>query len=110
MNGPARRKSHMRITFAMILLIASSCTSTGDDFCKRADSCNFLKTSVDECAKTIDSALDDLPDAYREDAESRLQDCIERPSCSDFASCVYSLQAVEDDGVQSRASDLLDIE
>jgi hypothetical protein len=100
----------MRIVLAIILITACSCASTSDDFCNRAELCNFLTTDVGECVKSIDTALDSLPDSYRENAESELQSCIDLPTCSDFASCVRTLQTAEGRGAQPGASQLLEIE
>ena len=100
----------MRIVLAIILLTACSSASTGDDFCNRANSCNFLVTSVEECVNSVDTALNGLSDSDREDVESQLQRCIDRPSCSQFASCILGLQSAKAGGARPRASDLLEIE
>jgi hypothetical protein len=84
--------------------------STTDDFCNRADSCNFLATSVDECVNTLDAVLNPLPDADREQVERQLQGCIDLPTCSEFSSCVFALRTSSDNAAQPRASDLLEIE
>lgn len=99
----------MRIVSVIILLVACSCTSTPDDFCNRASSCNYLATSVDECVESLNSALGMLSDSERSAAEGQLQDCIDQSSCSEFASCIGALATAEDSRAQPRASDLLEI-
>lgn len=95
----------MRTIFVIILLAAASgCQSTAEKFCERADSCNILVTSVMECVETIDKALDDLTESQREEAELELEQCIDRPSCSGFESCVFAGQTREGDAAWLRPS------
>ena len=108
----AKKESHMRIVLAIILITACSCGSMADDLCNRAESCNSLTpgVSVEQCVKGVDTALDSIPDSYRELAEDRLQLCIDRPTCSEFASCLGAARTAEDQGAKPRASDLLELE
>jgi hypothetical protein len=86
------------ILVIMLLAAASGCSSssTTEKFCDRADSCDILATNVNECVRILDDALDELPDSVREEAENQLEDCLDRASCSGFASCLSSFRTRED--------------
>lgn len=76
------------------LLTLTGCfdsSSKTEEFCKRADSCNILSRSVEECVDELDTALDDLTDAQREELMFDVQQCLDRPSCGGFRSCVEDL-------------------
>ena len=98
----------MRIVFATILLAA--CTSRADDICNRADSCNYLDTTVETCVEVVDTALDDLPDSSREITGSQLHSCAYRSSCLGFAACIHELRTVDYNAAQPRSIDQLEIE
>lgn len=84
------------ILVIMLLAAASGCSSTAEKFCDRADSCDILATNVNECVRILDDALDELPDSVREEAENQLEECLDRASCSGFASCISSFRTRED--------------
>jgi hypothetical protein len=65
--------------------------SKTEEFCDRADSCNLLKGSVEECVEDLDSALEDLPRSKREELLYDVQECLDRPSCNGFATCIGDL-------------------
>ena len=96
---------------AIATLSACSASAMTEEFCHRADSCNLLSTSVNECIEDLDTALEELPPSQRDEIEHVVQQCLDRPSCSGFASCISSLRTT--DGVEAglRASgDLLESE
>lgn len=79
--------------FAIILMVVVGCdeASKTEEFCNRADSCNILDNSVEECVEDLDALLDDLPASDREEVLFAVQQCLDRPSCSGFRSCVEDL-------------------
>lgn len=88
----------MRTVIVTIIFAAIGCSSTAEKFCERADSCNILLTSLDECVDTIGEALDDVPDEFRGEVELELEECIDRPSCSGFSTCISSLRSRDEGG------------
>ena len=89
----------MRTVLVIMFLAAAggcSSSSTAEKFCDRADSCDILNTNVNECVRILDDALDGLPDSDREEAENLLEECLDHPSCSGFASCLSSFRTRED--------------
>ena len=90
----------MRTVIVTILFAAIGCSSTTERFCERLDSCNILRPgiSVDECVDTLDEALGELPDDFREEAEFELEECLDRPSCSGFSTCIGSFRTGDDGG------------
>jgi hypothetical protein len=83
-------------TIIVILLAGAlagcpSSASKTEEFCERADSCNILKGSVEECVDELDTVLDDLSDAQRDELMYDVQQCLDRPSCGGFSSCVEDL-------------------
>lgn len=84
----------MKTILFLTLVFVAGCPSSAsktEEFCERADSCNILDGSVEECVDTLDSALDDLSDHQREEVMYDVQQCLDRPSCSGFRSCVEDL-------------------
>ena len=75
----------------IVMLAACDSASKTDEFCSRADSCNILQNSVEECVEDLDALLDDLPASDREEVLYEVQECLDRPSCSGFRSCVEDL-------------------
>lgn len=76
-----------------LLLFTVACTSSSltEEYCQRADTCNVLITSVDECVERLDHALDQLPPSDQDEVKYEVQRCLDRPSCNGFASCARSL-------------------
>jgi hypothetical protein len=77
----------------VVIIALAGCDSASktEEFCSRADSCNVLSGSVEECIEDLDVLLDDLPSSDREEVLYEVQKCLDRPSCSGFASCVQDL-------------------
>lgn len=86
----------LAISLVALLASASGCSSTAEDFCDRAHSCDILRTSVGECVRIVNDALDSLPDSQRDEAEGQLEECLDHPSCAGFSSCLSSLRTRED--------------
>jgi hypothetical protein len=84
----------MRHLVTVLLLSLAACPSPSktEEFCKRADTCNALVTSVDECVDDLDSYLDQLTPSQRDELLYSVQQCLDRPSCNGFKSCVESLR------------------
>jgi hypothetical protein len=78
-------------TFALCALLAAACGSTAEDICERADSCNALNGSVQECVETIENALDQLTSTQAEQAEFEMNKCLENPACGSFISCFNNI-------------------
>lgn len=83
----------MRISIAFMILVAMGCASSSlsEEYCNRAESCNQLGTSVEECVQDADRALDTLPQNQRDEVEFEFKRCLERPSCDGFIACVDAL-------------------
>lgn len=79
------------IMIASLLFAACGSASKTEEFCERADSCNILGGSVEECVEELDNALDDLTSSQREEVMFEVQKCLDRPSCDGFASCTRNL-------------------
>jgi hypothetical protein len=95
----------MRFTIALIIVIIATTTgcpssSLTEEYCNRADSCNILKNSVEECIQDSDAALDKLPKNQRDEVEYEVKQCLDHPSCASFAACVESLSSGSGSGVQ----------
>ena len=82
------------ILFIVAALTAVGCDSSSktEEFCRRADSCNRLAGSVEECVEELDVLLDDLPPNKRDELMYDVQQCLDRPSCDGFASCIEDLK------------------
>lgn len=83
----------MRHWFPFALVFATACSSADvtDEFCNRLDSCRQLATSVEECTQDIGKALDMLPQNARDEVEHDLKQCLDRPSCDGFITCISAL-------------------
>ena len=84
----------MRIIICIMIAALAGCpdpASKTEELCERADSCNILNGSVEECVDELDTVLDDLSDARRDELMFDVQQCLDRPSCGGFASCVEDL-------------------
>ncbi len=82
----------MEKVLIVVGLIAGCTTeSPTEQFCKRADSCNLLTTSVDECTQDLDSEIAQLPQSKQQELEYDVQQCLDHPSCDGFAQCVQNL-------------------
>ena len=81
----------MRLVIIIALLAGCDSASKTEEFCNRAETCNLLRNSVEECVEDLDAALDDLPESDREELLYEVQECLDRPSCSGFRSCVEAL-------------------
>jgi hypothetical protein len=79
------------IVFVLVTLVACDSSSKTEEFCKRADSCNILNGSVDECVEELDVWLADMPPSKRDEVMYDVQLCLDRPSCGGFADCVEDL-------------------
>ena len=79
------------IAFVLVTLVACDSSSKTEEFCRRADSCNILNGSVDECIEELDVLLEDLPPSQRDELMYDVQLCLDRPSCGGFSSCVDDL-------------------
>ncbi len=75
----------------MIALVGCDSASKTEEFCNRADSCNLLQGSVEECVDDLDTLLDDLSKSQREELLYQVQMCLDRPSCNGFATCTRDL-------------------
>lgn len=75
----------------IVALVACSSASETEEFCQRADSCNLLRGSVEECVEELDEVLDDLPPSQQEEVLYEVQRCLDRPSCGGFEDCVEDL-------------------
>ncbi len=79
-------------TLIFIILTVTSCTSDPiADACKRADDCNALNGSIQECTDNYESALNQLPQSQQDEFRHEINDCLDHPSCSAFVSCVNAL-------------------
>ncbi|MEO6772719.1 MAG: hypothetical protein ABI467_06815 [Kofleriaceae bacterium] len=88
----------MRTLLFIIISITSIVTGTSGctadpiaDACKRADDCNALNGSVEECTENYTSALDTYPASQQDEFRHDLEDCLDHPSCSAFVACVNAL-------------------
>jgi hypothetical protein len=61
------------------------------EFCNRADSCNILNGSVEECIELFDAALNPLPKSQRAEVELAIKECLAHPSCSGLQECIIQL-------------------
>ncbi|HLL22302.1 MAG TPA: hypothetical protein VK427_09235 [Kofleriaceae bacterium] len=77
----------------IVICVLTSCTvaSKTEEYCERAESCNLLRGSVEECIDYIDSELDRLSDTAREELLYSVQQCLDRPSCGGFSGCIEDL-------------------
>lgn len=76
-------------TLFFFVTIISACTDSElQQFCERADECNYLGTSVDECIDNLEAQRDRLPPSDRGELDLAVQDCLDHPSCNGFRSCV----------------------
>jgi hypothetical protein len=83
----------MRIIQCIAIVSATACSSASltEEYCGRLDSCNLLRGSVEECIEDLDSLLDNAAPTVRSEVEFAVQQCLERPSCDGFGSCVSDL-------------------
>ena len=80
-----------KLIVIVCVLVGCDSASKTEEFCERADSCNILNNSVEECVEELDTALDQLSPSRREEVLYEVQRCLERPSCGGFRSCVEDL-------------------
>lgn len=83
----------MRLVMVAVLVGGCASSSLTEEFCNRADSCNALVNSVDECIDTLDHTLDKLPSSQRDEVKYEVKMCLERPSCTGFRECISELRA-----------------
>ena len=83
----------MRTVIFFILTITSACAASDpvEEACKRADDCNALNGSVQECTENYNAALNTYPQSQQDEFRHGLQDCLDHPSCSAFVACVNAL-------------------
>lgn len=79
---------------AMTSAIAASagCGAAGgggviDDLCDRADECNILGTSKDECIEYMDQCTGELTPSQRAEWEHAIEDCLDHPTCGGAVDC-----------------------
>ena len=87
----------MRLLLTIVLFSACASPSKTEEFCTRADSCNVLEGSVEECIEDLDAALDRLSPSSRDELLYDVQQCLDRPSCDGFRTCISSLRTVAND-------------
>lgn len=78
----------------IFLFISFSCGCASDpiqDACKRADDCNALTGSVEECTENFDSALNQLPQSQQDEYRQAVQECLTHPACTAFVTCINDL-------------------
>lgn len=95
----------MRLVLSVAILVFSACDSPSktEEFCTRADSCNALVDSVEECIEDLDAALGQLAPSQRDELLYEVQRCLDRPSCDGFRTCINSLRVA---GEESPMADL----
>lgn len=72
-----------------VVAITSACTDSElQQFCERAQDCNYLSGSVEECIENLEAQRDRLPPSDRGELDLAVQDCLDHPSCNGFRSCV----------------------
>lgn len=82
----------MRTLIVLVLSITSACTSDPvADACQRADQCNALNGSVEECTDNFTTALDRLSSSDQDEYRHAIQDCLDHPSCGGFVSCINTV-------------------
>jgi hypothetical protein len=83
----------MRALILVIVSITSACATESpiEEFCKRAQDCNILETSVDECIDNLERQRDDLSSAQQGEIDLSVKQCLDHPSCDGFATCVSNL-------------------
>jgi hypothetical protein len=83
----------MRILFLVVISIGSGCGQGTpiEQFCRRAQDCNLLSTSVDECIDSLDQSRAQLTSADQGELDLSLQDCLDHPSCDGFHTCIQNL-------------------
>lgn len=65
--------------------------ATSQAWCERADGCDLLSSSVDECAtETLEWVDTRIPDGLRDDCDEALKDCNDRSSCQAYVSCSFN--------------------
>ncbi len=75
----------------IFLCIAITCACAHDpiqDACQRADECNALTGSVQECTEDFDSGLNKLPQSDQDEYRQEVTDCLDHASCSAFVTCI----------------------
>jgi hypothetical protein len=80
----------------LLVLGATGCpaisgSTTAEDLCVRADDCNLLETSVQECIEYMDRCTDDLTPSQRSDWERQIEDCLGYDSCQLMANCYFDV-------------------
>lgn len=61
------------------------------ELCNRADSCNTLAGSIEECIQLFDAILTPLPTNLRAEYELAIKDCLAHPSCDGFEDCLNTI-------------------
>lgn len=79
------------LIFIIATLAACDSSSKTDEFCNRADHCNALKGSVEECVESLDKQLDNLTSTERDELLLSVQMCLDHPSCNAFTDCIGDL-------------------
>ncbi len=85
----------MRLAIATVVFLAAACTSPSEteEFCDRAQTCNTLNGSVQECVDDLSTQLDQLPPSQRDELLYSVKQCLDRPSCDGFKSCINDLSS-----------------
>jgi hypothetical protein len=83
----------MRTISYSVIFTLTACTSSSktEEFCERADHCNTLNGSVEECVERLDKDLDKLAPTDRDELLLAVQKCLDHPSCDAFKSCINTL-------------------
>jgi len=59
--------------------------------CNRANTCNSLSGSVDECIQKIDAVLNLLPKNLRAEYDLAIEGCLAHPSCDGYQECIDTI-------------------
>jgi hypothetical protein len=64
--------------------------STTEALCKRADECNALNGSVQECVEAFDRCTGEMTPSERADWEHAVEECLEYDSCGLAVDCYFN--------------------
>lgn len=85
---------HLFVALTFAALTAACAEEPGVDaaarFCERADSCNRLNTSADECVAAADRCLQDLTTPQREDWARMVDACLGFSTCDATIDCYFA--------------------
>jgi hypothetical protein len=82
------------ITFALALAACGvdplDDSSSAEDLCVRADECNALNGSVQECIENFNRCTGQLTSSQRADWERQVDDCLGYESCALAVDCYWN--------------------